>query len=391
MPPATMDAFRDHGRPRASLEEDVDGRQGGDGGAARRRRLDRRRHREARRGRGAPVRRRRRPALRRGAEKAPDGARRQAQHDELQAARPIDRRGQGGARGLAQGRQGSPAVGAATPRCGPRPTRPNGSAGSASSTSSWPASPQLEGFAADVQEGRVHATCCCSAWAGRASAPRCSRETFRRAAGLSEAACARFDRSGADPALRKRDRPRRRRCSSCRANRAARSSPTSSSSISSNAPRRRSAPPRRRSVSSRSPIPARRSKRSRGNEGFRARLPRRAEHRRALFGAVEFRHGAGGGDRASTPRDVPRKTAEMVRSCAPSAPPVGEPRRDPRRDPGRAASATAATRSTIIASPGIADFGAWLEQLLAESTGKHRQGHRPGRRRAARAAGGLRQ
>jgi transaldolase/glucose-6-phosphate isomerase len=29
---------------------------------------------------------------------------------------------------------------------------------------------------------------------------------------------------------------------------------------------------------------------------------------------------------------------------------------------------------TIIASPGIADFGAWLEQLLAESTGKHGKG-----------------
>ena len=29
---------------------------------------------------------------------------------------------------------------------------------------------------------------------------------------------------------------------------------------------------------------------------------------------------------------------------------------------------------TIIASPGIADFGAWLEQLLAESTGKQGKG-----------------
>src|SRR5262249_25660228 len=28
---------------------------------------------------------------------------------------------------------------------------------------------------------------------------------------------------------------------------------------------------------------------------------------------------------------------------------------------------------TVVASPGIADFGAWLEQLVAESTGK--QGH----------------
>src|SRR6201987_1564220 len=29
---------------------------------------------------------------------------------------------------------------------------------------------------------------------------------------------------------------------------------------------------------------------------------------------------------------------------------------------------------TIIASPGISDFGAWLEQLLAESTGKAGKG-----------------
>jgi transaldolase / glucose-6-phosphate isomerase len=62
-------------------------------------------------------------------------------------------------------------------------------------------------------------------------------------------------------------------------------------------------------------------------------------------------------------------TAEMVRSCAASAPPAENPgvilgailgvcqRR--RRD-----------KVTIIASKGIADFGAWLEQLLAESTGK---------------------
>jgi transaldolase / glucose-6-phosphate isomerase len=66
-------------------------------------------------------------------------------------------------------------------------------------------------------------------------------------------------------------------------------------------------------------------------------------------------------------------TAEMVRSCAASSPPVENPgvilgtilgtcqRR--RRD-----------KVTIIASKGIADFGAWLEQLLAESTGKLSKG-----------------
>jgi transaldolase / glucose-6-phosphate isomerase len=61
--------------------------------------------------------------------------------------------------------------------------------------------------------------------------------------------------------------------------------------------------------------------------------------------------------------------AEMVRSCAPSAPPV--------ENPGVMLGAILGVcqrhgrdKATIIASKGIADFGAWLEQLLAESTGK---------------------
>jgi transaldolase / glucose-6-phosphate isomerase len=61
--------------------------------------------------------------------------------------------------------------------------------------------------------------------------------------------------------------------------------------------------------------------------------------------------------------------AEMVRSCAASAPPV--------ENPGVMLGAILGVcqrhgrdKATIIASKGIADFGAWLEQLLAESTGK---------------------
>src|SRR5712691_9675113 len=63
------------------------------------------------------------------------------------------------------------------------------------------------------------------------------------------------------------------------------------------------------------------------------------------------------------------RTAEMVRSCAASAPPI--------ENPGVMLGAilgVAATQGrdklTVIASPGIASLGAWLEQLLAESTGK---------------------
>jgi transaldolase/glucose-6-phosphate isomerase len=69
------------------------------------------------------------------------------------------------------------------------------------------------------------------------------------------------------------------------------------------------------------------------------------------------------------PRQFFETTAEMVRSCAPSSPPS--------ENPGVILGAIMGVcqrhgrdKVTILASRGIADFGAWLEQLLAESTGK---------------------
>jgi transaldolase / glucose-6-phosphate isomerase len=66
------------------------------------------------------------------------------------------------------------------------------------------------------------------------------------------------------------------------------------------------------------------------------------------------------------------RTEEMVEACAPSVP-VNE-------NPGvvlgiilGTAAKNGRDKVTIIASPAISDLGAWLEQLLAESTGK--QGH----------------
>jgi len=62
-------------------------------------------------------------------------------------------------------------------------------------------------------------------------------------------------------------------------------------------------------------------------------------------------------------------TAKMVRSCSPNVPPA--------ENPGVALGVMLGTlarrgrdKLTIIASPEIADIGAWLEQLVAESTGK---------------------
>jgi transaldolase/glucose-6-phosphate isomerase len=73
------------------------------------------------------------------------------------------------------------------------------------------------------------------------------------------------------------------------------------------------------------------------------------------------------------PRTFLERTAEMARSCAASAPPV--------ENPGvilgailGACQRRGRDKVTVIASQGIADFGAWLEQLLAESTGKLNKG-----------------
>src|SRR5712691_8882422 len=63
------------------------------------------------------------------------------------------------------------------------------------------------------------------------------------------------------------------------------------------------------------------------------------------------------------------RAAEMVRSCTASAPPVENPGVMLGAILGVAAK-EGRDKLTVIASPGIASLGAWLEQLLAESTGK---------------------
>jgi transaldolase / glucose-6-phosphate isomerase len=64
---------------------------------------------------------------------------------------------------------------------------------------------------------------------------------------------------------------------------------------------------------------------------------------------------------------------EMVRSCAAHVPPADNPGVVLGTVLGVLGKA-GRDKVTIVASPGIADFGAWLEQLLAESTGKHGKG-----------------
>lgn len=65
--------------------------------------------------------------------------------------------------------------------------------------------------------------------------------------------------------------------------------------------------------------------------------------------------------------------ALMVRSCAAGTPPEANPGVQLGLVLGTAAKA-GRDKVTIVAGPGLSDVGAWLEQLLAESTGKQGQG-----------------
>jgi transaldolase/glucose-6-phosphate isomerase len=64
----------------------------------------------------------------------------------------------------------------------------------------------------------------------------------------------------------------------------------------------------------------------------------------------------------------------MVRACGADTPPSDNPGVQLGVAFGVAATKLGRDKLTIIASPGIADLGAWLEQLVAESTGKQGRG-----------------
>ncbi|WP_279359293.1 bifunctional transaldolase/phosoglucose isomerase [Methylobacterium indicum] len=64
----------------------------------------------------------------------------------------------------------------------------------------------------------------------------------------------------------------------------------------------------------------------------------------------------------------------MVRSCGPDVPPDLNPGVQLGLVLGKAATEAGRDKVTLIASPGIDTFGAWAEQLIAESTGKEGKG-----------------
>ena len=104
-------------------------------------------------------------------------------------------------------------------------------------------------------------------------------------------------------------------------------------------------------------------------------VPCRPQHRRALLRAVLLRAGAGGADRVDLPRLLERAGAS-ARTC------VRRWRR--RRIPVRGWARSWRTgeglgrdKFTLVRRPGVAGFGDWVEQLIAESTGKEGKGILP--------------
>jgi transaldolase/glucose-6-phosphate isomerase len=67
------------------------------------------------------------------------------------------------------------------------------------------------------------------------------------------------------------------------------------------------------------------------------------------------------------------RVAPMVQSCAPDAPPAFNPGVRLGAILGEAAN-RGRDKVTVLTSPALRAFGAWLEQLLAESTGKQGRG-----------------
>ena len=145
-------------------------------------------------------------------------------------------------------------------------------------------------------------------------------------------------------------------------------------------PRRR---PRRLASSSRSPTRAARSRSSPREHGFRRVFQADPDIGGRYSGAVVLRARAGGADgrrRRGAARSAPGRRADVRRATTRAS----ELRPVARLRARRARAARAATSSRSSSTRRSTSFGLWVEQLVAESTGKQGRGHPAGRRRAAR-------
>ena len=229
-------------------------------------------------------------------------------------------------------------------------------------------------------------TRCCSAWAAPACARKCGEKTFGRDS-PARRSCSCSTRPTRRRFARSRQRSTSRaRCSSSRASRARRSSRTSSRRTSST----READSRRRQggAAGSSPMtdPGSNLEKEAKADGFRHIFPgvKSIGGRYSALSNFGMVPAAVDGPRR---RAAARPSAErMLHACAPGVGRRGQSRARARHDPRRGGQSKGIDKLTIVASPGIHDLGAWLEQLIAESTGKDGKGIIPVDRETRRGA-----
>ena len=209
---------------------------------------------------------------------------------------------------------------------------------------------------------------CCSAWAAVRSRRRCCARAspIARATG-SRVARARHDGSGDDRARSSSRSIRRGRCSSSRRSRARRSRPTALFAYFHELVARREGRARRRELRRHHRCRHAAAKRWRAQHNFRHVFTNPARHRRTLLRALVLWPRAGRGRRRrrrAAARSRHRRAAEAARAAASDALRLGAAL-------GELALA-GRDKCTFVVSPRIASFGLWVEQLIAESTGKDR-------------------
>ena len=131
---------------------------------------------------------------------------------------------------------------------------------------------------------------------------------------------------------------------------------------------------RRAGSSSRSPIPGRRSRPWPHRSRLSGVFLNPAGHRRPLFGALAVRPGARARSSARTLARSSRLAPRWRKAAA----------RRITRTPGSrsgafigAAALEGRDKLTLALPPSLASLGLWIEQLVAESTGKHGKGALP--------------
>ena len=216
----------------------------------------------------------------------------------------------------------------------------------------------LEALPGGGEGRRLSATCCCSAWAARASARRCWPRPSAPGRAFPSCWCW-------TPPTRP-DRPRRRPrsirpapCSSWPASRERRWSPNCCAHYFFDPPPSALGAEAAGSRFVAITDPGSKLEQTARETGLPPHLPGEPDDRRPLFGAVQLRHGPGRGDRPGRGGHSIAALGPMRWRCGPGAPPQYQPRRAAGGHPGEAARAGRDKLTFLVPPPSPTSAPGW--------------------------------